>query len=54
MYFWESREHLHLVEINGPCTTKFDIYVMERDFSAWFVKYRVDLNVKECMMYETE
>ncbi|ESR34755.1 F-box protein [Citrus sinensis] len=23
--------HLHLVEIYGPCTTKFDVYEMERD-----------------------
>ncbi|KAK3221142.1 hypothetical protein Dsin_015112 [Dipteronia sinensis] len=44
-YFDESREHLHLVEIYGPCTAKFDVYEMETDYSGWFVKYRVDLNI---------
>ncbi|KAK2653419.1 hypothetical protein Ddye_013275 [Dipteronia dyeriana] len=44
-YFNEYREHLHLVEIYGPCTAKFDVYEMETDYSGWFVKYRVDLNI---------
>lgn len=44
MYFGESRERLHLVEIYGPCTTKFDVYENEIDYSSWFVKYHIDLN----------
>ncbi|KAL5745898.1 hypothetical protein ACOSP7_027044 [Xanthoceras sorbifolium] len=42
-YFGESRGHLHLIEIYGPCTALFDVYEMERDYSGWMVKYRVDL-----------
>ncbi|TXG70583.1 hypothetical protein EZV62_005518 [Acer yangbiense] len=42
-YFGESRNHLHLIEIYGPCTALFNVYEMERDYSGWFVKYRVDL-----------
>ncbi|KAK8657874.1 hypothetical protein V6N13_036093 [Hibiscus sabdariffa] len=43
-YFGESRGHLHLVEIYGPDNLLFDVFEMERDYSGWFVKYRVDLN----------
>ncbi|KAL6989450.1 hypothetical protein U1Q18_015199 [Sarracenia purpurea var. burkii] len=41
-YYGESRDHLHLVEFYVP-TTRFDVYEMERDYSGWSVKYRVDL-----------
>ncbi|KAM7461775.1 hypothetical protein LguiA_029896 [Lonicera macranthoides] len=44
MYFGVSNNHLHLVEIYGPRTTIFNVYEMERDYSGWFVKYRVDLH----------
>ncbi|KAK3217635.1 hypothetical protein Dsin_011605 [Dipteronia sinensis] len=42
-YFGESRDHLHLIEIYGPCTALFYVYEMERHYSRWMVKYRVDL-----------
>ncbi|KAL6989448.1 hypothetical protein U1Q18_015197 [Sarracenia purpurea var. burkii] len=42
MHYGESRRHLHLVEIFSP-TTRFNVYEMERDYSGWFVKFRVDL-----------
>ncbi|TXG70567.1 hypothetical protein EZV62_005502 [Acer yangbiense] len=42
-YFGESRDHLHLIEIYGPCTALFNVYEMERDYSGWMIKYRVDL-----------
>ncbi|KAM7465804.1 hypothetical protein LguiB_013366 [Lonicera macranthoides] len=44
MYFGVSNNHLHLLEIYGPQTTIFNAYEMERDYSGWFVKYRVDLD----------
>ncbi|TXG70550.1 hypothetical protein EZV62_005485 [Acer yangbiense] len=43
-YFGESRRHLHLVDMYGPSSTKFIVYEMERDYSGWFVKYRVDVD----------
>lgn len=43
-YFGASRDHLHLVESYGPHTTQFNVYEMEKDYSRWFVKYRVDIN----------
>lgn len=39
-YFGESRGHLHLISIGRPSFTKFEL---ERDYSGWFVKYKVDL-----------
>ncbi|KAI9162324.1 hypothetical protein LWI28_026154 [Acer negundo] len=42
-YFGKSRDHLHLIEIYGPWTALFNVYEMERDYSIWMVKYRVDL-----------
>uniref|UniRef100_A0A2P2JME5 Uncharacterized protein n=1 Tax=Rhizophora mucronata TaxID=61149 RepID=A0A2P2JME5_RHIMU len=42
-YFGESGGHLYLIEIYGPETTIFNVMEMERDYSSWFVKYRVDL-----------
>ncbi|XP_010263252.1 PREDICTED: F-box protein At5g07610-like [Nelumbo nucifera] len=35
-YFGESQGHLHLIEMDGynaPCTTHFDVFEMERDYS---------------------
>lgn len=44
-YFGESGGHLHLI---GTChetsATRFSVYEMERDYSGWFVKFRVDLD----------
>lgn len=44
MYFGVSNNHFHLVEIYDPRTTIFNVYEMERDYSGWFVKCRVDLD----------
>lgn len=43
-YFGESSGHLHLIDIYKSCLTKFDVMEMGKDYSGWFVKYRVDLN----------
>ncbi|KAL0382273.1 UNVERIFIED_CONTAM: F-box protein [Sesamum calycinum] len=42
-YFGESCDHLHYIEIYGP-QIQFNVYEMKRDYSAWFVKYQVDLS----------
>ncbi|XP_051121267.1 F-box protein At5g07610-like [Andrographis paniculata] len=42
-YFGESNNHLHLVEIYGPCTTEFNVYEMDEDYRGWKVTYRVDI-----------
>lgn len=44
VYFGESRGHLHFVVNVDYCSKKFDVYEMQRDYSACFVKYRVDLD----------
>ncbi|KAJ4822924.1 hypothetical protein Tsubulata_051572 [Turnera subulata] len=44
VYFGESRGHLHLVEIYKSPSTHFDVYEMKKDYSGWFVKYKVDLD----------
>ncbi|KAJ0099785.1 hypothetical protein Patl1_20714 [Pistacia atlantica] len=41
--FGESGGHLHLIENYGPGGTVFNVLEMERDYSGWFVKYKVDL-----------
>ncbi|XP_033515734.1 F-box protein At5g07610-like [Nicotiana tomentosiformis] len=41
-YFGESCDHLHLIQISNP-QIQFDVYEMKRDYSDWFVKYKVDL-----------
>lgn len=35
--------HLHLISIGQPSFTQFDVVELERDYSGWFVKYKVDL-----------
>ncbi|KAH9678591.1 F-box protein [Citrus sinensis] len=45
VYFGESREHLHFVVNVDNHSKKFDVYEMQRDYSGYFVKYRVDLDV---------
>ncbi|CAL5322915.1 unnamed protein product [Camellia sinensis] len=42
--FRESRGHLQLIDIYGSQTKQFNVYEMESDYSAWFVKYVVDLD----------
>ncbi|KAK4489386.1 hypothetical protein RD792_005195 [Penstemon davidsonii] len=34
MYFGESNDHLHLIEIYGPCTTKFNVYEMDKEYTG--------------------
>ncbi|XP_024029693.1 F-box protein At5g07610-like [Morus notabilis] len=44
-YFGESRDHLHFVDhIHESGEVRLNVYEMERDYSGWFVKYRVDLS----------
>ncbi|KAL0304055.1 UNVERIFIED_CONTAM: hypothetical protein Sradi_6273600 [Sesamum radiatum] len=40
-YFGESCDHLHII-VSYDTETALDVYEMERDYSEWFVKYRVD------------
>ncbi|CAL5343821.1 unnamed protein product [Camellia sinensis] len=40
----ECRGHLHLVQVYG-LMTRFNVYEMEKDYSGWSVKYRVDLDL---------
>ncbi|KAK9291875.1 hypothetical protein L1049_019825 [Liquidambar formosana] len=42
-YFGASRDHLHVILISGACAPQFLVYEMKRDYSGWFVKYKVDL-----------
>ncbi|XP_057972835.1 F-box protein At5g07610 [Malania oleifera] len=42
-YFGESTNRLHLIEMNDPRSREFNVLEMGRDYSGWFVKYRVDL-----------
>ncbi|XP_031270931.1 F-box protein At5g07610-like [Pistacia vera] len=42
-YFGESRGNLYLIENYGPCSSKFDVMEMKRDYSSWTLKYQVDL-----------
>ncbi|KAJ0041812.1 hypothetical protein Pint_18040 [Pistacia integerrima] len=42
-YFGESGGYLHLIENYGPGGAVFNVLEMERGYSGWFVKYRVDL-----------
>ncbi|XP_010263253.1 PREDICTED: F-box protein At5g07610-like [Nelumbo nucifera] len=56
LYFGESRNHLHLIvtsseqPIHGDGDGDdsqvrcLDVFEMEKDYSGWFLKYRVDLN----------
>ncbi|KAK4385173.1 F-box protein [Sesamum angolense] len=43
-YFGESCDHLHIIE-SHDYEIAFDVYEMKRDYSEWFVKYRVDLTI---------
>ncbi|XP_042058918.1 F-box protein At5g07610-like [Salvia splendens] len=42
VYFGESCDHLHYMEMPNR-QVEFDVYEMKRDYSEWFVKYKVDL-----------
>ncbi|KAF3434833.1 hypothetical protein FNV43_RR21920 [Rhamnella rubrinervis] len=42
-YFGVSGDHLHLVGVCIHSWPKFNVYEMKRDYSGWFVKFRVDL-----------
>lgn len=44
-YFGQSPDHLHFVDhIHESGEVRLNVYEMERDYSGWFVKYRVDLS----------
>ncbi|KAG8390232.1 hypothetical protein BUALT_Bualt01G0062400 [Buddleja alternifolia] len=43
-YFGESCDHLHLIE-SYDSEIEFNVYEMKRDYSEWFVKYKVDLTI---------
>ncbi|GMN41048.1 hypothetical protein TIFTF001_010276 [Ficus carica] len=43
-YFGESNGHLHIVNLHHSRRTEFDVSEIEREYSGWFVKYRVDIN----------
>ncbi|XP_015873354.3 F-box protein At5g07610 [Ziziphus jujuba] len=42
-YFGVSGDHLHLVGIYDSPSTHINVYEMERDYSGWSVRFRVDL-----------
>ncbi|KAL8510786.1 hypothetical protein ACS0TY_017561 [Phlomoides rotata] len=42
-YLGESCDHLHYMEFH-EVKIQFDVYEMKRDYSEWFVKFRVDLS----------
>ncbi|KAH7853466.1 hypothetical protein Vadar_002802 [Vaccinium darrowii] len=44
-YFGESQGHLHLIEIYDQKCPRFYVYEMKMDYSWWFVKYQVDLDL---------
>ncbi|KAL3650405.1 hypothetical protein CASFOL_006808 [Castilleja foliolosa] len=45
-YFGESCDHLHFVDVYRKLN-QFIVYEMKRDYSEWFVKYKVDVNVPD-------
>lgn len=45
-YFGESGSRLFLIETSGPHTdNRFDVMEMKADYSGWFVKYHIDLDM---------
>ncbi|XP_052187592.1 F-box protein At5g07610-like [Diospyros lotus] len=40
----ESCDHLHIVDIYNT-STQISVFELERDYSGWFEKYRVDLDI---------
>ncbi|XP_004296584.1 PREDICTED: F-box protein At5g07610-like [Fragaria vesca subsp. vesca] len=42
--FGDCGGRLYLIESFQYCKTRFEVMEMERDYSGWLVKYRVDLN----------
>ncbi|KAL3623614.1 hypothetical protein CASFOL_032430 [Castilleja foliolosa] len=42
-YFGESCDHLHYIDVYKTLT-QFSVYEMKKDYSEWFVKYKVDLS----------
>ncbi|KAL6194002.1 hypothetical protein ACLB2K_035086 [Fragaria x ananassa] len=44
-HFGVSGGCLYFIETYEHCSTRFEILEMERDYSAWLVKYYVDLNL---------
>ncbi|XP_059638704.1 F-box protein At5g07610-like [Cornus florida] len=52
LHFGESRGRLHLAgpNINHDLIFNVHVYEMERDYSKWSLKYRVDLNTIACFL----
>ncbi|XVF23311.1 hypothetical protein REPUB_Repub13aG0026300 [Reevesia pubescens] len=44
-YFGESGGHLYLIETYGPIAAGFDVREMRADYSGWFVKYHLNLEM---------
>ncbi|XP_061372533.1 F-box protein At5g07610-like [Gastrolobium bilobum] len=44
-YFGEFKGHLHLILIENEESLDFDILELKEDYSAWIVRYHVDLNL---------
>ncbi|XVF86244.1 hypothetical protein PTKIN_Ptkin18bG0024900 [Pterospermum kingtungense] len=44
-YFGESGSHLFLIETYGPLSAGFDVMEMKADYSDWFVKYHLNLDM---------
>ncbi|KAL5569849.1 hypothetical protein UlMin_026424 [Ulmus minor] len=42
-YFGESHGHLHISNLYEAAKTQIDLYEIEKDYSGWFLKYRVDI-----------
>ncbi|KAI5670279.1 hypothetical protein M9H77_10643 [Catharanthus roseus] len=45
-YFGESNDHLHMIISNGNRVTNFNVYEMDKEYSGWFIKYRIDLDIE--------
>ncbi|EEF51602.1 hypothetical protein RCOM_1501190 [Ricinus communis] len=43
IYFGESGGHLNLIEIYHHAATQFNVCELAKDYSGWFVKYRIEL-----------
>ncbi|XP_071739022.1 F-box protein At5g07610-like [Rutidosis leptorrhynchoides] len=53
-YLWcmfESRDQLLLVKLYCPSITKFKIYELKRDYSNWLVKYHVDFEEFDGLLF---
>ncbi|KAM7481098.1 hypothetical protein LguiB_005681 [Lonicera macranthoides] len=42
-YFGVLQGQLHMIDYEDDSSLNFDVFVMEKDYSNWFVKYNVNL-----------